>query len=152
MLLAKRKLKLETERLTLRPPTHSDFRGWTTLRSDSADYLIPWEPSWAVDHLTRKSFTNRVYWAQRSINGGTALPLFLIGFAAVGFERQRAVRVSRAAIEAALDEGVRARRRLVDRRNRGEKPATAEKNGEHRRGDRARRDRNQLHCLYSIVS
>ncbi len=29
------------------------------------------------DHLTRKAFSNRVYWAQRSINGGTALPLFL---------------------------------------------------------------------------
>ena len=78
MLLAKRKLKLETERLSLRPPTHSDFRAWTTLRRDSADFLTPWEPSWAVDHLTRKSFTNRVYWAQRSISNGTALPLFLI--------------------------------------------------------------------------
>jgi len=32
MLLTKRKLKIETERLTLRPPNHSDFRAWTTLR------------------------------------------------------------------------------------------------------------------------
>lgn len=77
MLLAKRKLKLETERLTLRPPTHSDFRAWTALRRESADFLIPWEPSWATDHLTRKSFTNRVYWAQRSVSNGTAMPLFL---------------------------------------------------------------------------
>ena len=29
------------------------------------------------DHLTRKAFTNRVYWAQRSITAGSALPLFL---------------------------------------------------------------------------
>lgn len=78
MLLARRKLKLETERLTLRPPVHADFRAWAALRSDSADFLTPWEPSWAADHLTRRSFTNRVYWAQRSVAGGTAVPLFLI--------------------------------------------------------------------------
>jgi len=77
MLLSKRKVRIETERLTLRPPVHSDFRAWSRLRQDSHDYLVPWEPSWAAEHLSRKSFTNRVYWAQRSVNGGTALPLFL---------------------------------------------------------------------------
>jgi ribosomal-protein-alanine N-acetyltransferase len=78
MLLTRRKFKVETERLTLRPPIHSDFRAWTALRVKSAEFLTPWEPSWAEDHLTRKAFTNRVYWAQRSVNGGTSLPLFLI--------------------------------------------------------------------------
>ncbi len=78
MLLARRKLKIETERLTLRPPTHSDFRAWTALRRDSQDFLTRWEPSWALDHLGRKAFTNRVYWAQRSISNGSAVPLFLI--------------------------------------------------------------------------
>lgn len=73
-----RKLRIETERMTLRPPVHSDFRAWTQLRAHSMDYLTPWEPSWAIDHLSRKAFTNRVYWAQRSVSGGTALPLFLI--------------------------------------------------------------------------
>lgn len=78
MLLAKRKLRIETERLTLRPPVHSDFRAWSSLRRESQDFLTPWEPSWAADHLTRKAFTNRVYWAQRSVAGGSAVPLFLI--------------------------------------------------------------------------
>lgn len=77
MLLPRRKLRLETERLTLRPPVHSDFRNWATLRDESAEFLKKWEPTWAQDHLTRKAFTNRVYWAQRSINTGTAVPLFL---------------------------------------------------------------------------
>ncbi|MEY8830296.1 GNAT family N-acetyltransferase [Sedimentitalea sp. XS_ASV28] len=77
MLLAKRKLKLETERLTLRPPGHSDFRDWAAMREDSRDFLVPWEPSWATDHLSRKGFANRVYWAQRSIGNGSAVPLFL---------------------------------------------------------------------------
>lgn len=78
MLGIKRKFRLETERLTLRPPIHADFRAWTALRVASRAYLTPWEPTWAPDHLTRKAFTNRVYWAQRSVSGGTALPLFLL--------------------------------------------------------------------------
>ncbi|MFN3664125.1 GNAT family N-acetyltransferase [Yoonia sp.] len=78
MLGIKRKVRIETERLTLRPPMHNDFRAWVSLRQASADFLVPWEPSWAADHLSRKGFTNRVYWAQRSISHGTALPLFLV--------------------------------------------------------------------------
>jgi len=78
MLRSRRKLRLDTERLVLRPPEHGDFRAWTDLRRDSRDFLKPWEPTWASDHLSRKSFSNRVYWAQKSIANGTALPLFLI--------------------------------------------------------------------------
>ncbi|WP_425037835.1 GNAT family N-acetyltransferase [Primorskyibacter sp. S187A] len=78
MLLSRRKTKLETERLTMRPPMHSDFRAWTGLRAESRDYLTHWEPTWAQDHLSRKSFTNRVYWASRAVSQGSALPLFLI--------------------------------------------------------------------------
>ncbi|MDJ0995581.1 MAG: GNAT family protein [Dinoroseobacter sp.] len=78
MLLTKVAVRIETERMTLRPPQHADFRAWTGLRSESRDFLVKWEPTWSHDHLSRKSFTNRVYWATRSIKSGTALPLFLI--------------------------------------------------------------------------
>jgi ribosomal-protein-alanine N-acetyltransferase len=84
MLFARRKPRLETERLTLRPPQHSDFRDWTALRLESQDYLVPWEPSWSADHLSRRSFSNRVYWAQRAVNQQSALPLFLIRREAIG--------------------------------------------------------------------
>ncbi len=77
MLLSKRKLKIESERLSLRPPTHSDFRDWAALRRESQEFLVPWEPSWAKDHLSRKAFTNRVYWTQRSVANDSAVPLFL---------------------------------------------------------------------------
>jgi ribosomal-protein-alanine N-acetyltransferase len=73
-----RKLRLDTERMILRAPVHGDYRAWADLREESREFLVPWEPTWAPDHLTRKSFTNRVYWAQRSIANGTAVPLFLI--------------------------------------------------------------------------
>ena len=78
MLGLKRRVRVETERLTLRLPEHGDWRPWSALRETSAEFLIPWEPVWATDHLSRKSFTNRVYWAQRASRNGTALPLFLI--------------------------------------------------------------------------
>ncbi|TDL76359.1 N-acetyltransferase [Palleronia sediminis] len=73
-----RTLRIETDRLCLRPPQQSDYRAWSALRRDSAAFLQPWEPTWAPDHLTRKSFTNRVYWAARSIRSEQAIPLFLI--------------------------------------------------------------------------
>lgn len=78
MLGMRRKVRLETERLTLRPPMHGDYKPWADLRQQSRDHLAPWEPTWSTDHLTRKAFTNRVYWAQRSIANGSAVPLFLI--------------------------------------------------------------------------
>lgn len=77
MLGAARRVRIETERMTLRLPQHGDFRAWTGLREQSAPFLTPWEPVWAADHLSRKAFTNRIYWANRSTSQGTALPLLL---------------------------------------------------------------------------
>lgn len=73
-----RRLRLDTDRMILRPPVHGDYRAWAALREESRAFLSAWEPSWAGDHLTRRSFTNRVYWAQRSVANGTAVPLFLL--------------------------------------------------------------------------
>jgi ribosomal-protein-alanine N-acetyltransferase len=78
MLGLKRRPKIETERMTLRLPQHNDWKAWAELRVASAEHLTPWEPVWAEDHLTRKAFTNRVYWAQRAETQGTALPMLLI--------------------------------------------------------------------------
>ncbi len=77
MLSRKRHLRIDTDRLTLRLPRHADFRSWSALRSASRDFLAPWEPAWASDHLSRKAFTNRVYWAHRAISQGSAVPLFI---------------------------------------------------------------------------
>ena len=74
----RRKSRIETERMTLRLPQHGDWQNWASLRQASAEHLIPWEPVRAEDHLSRKAFTNRVYWAARAEAQGTTLPLFLI--------------------------------------------------------------------------
>jgi ribosomal-protein-alanine N-acetyltransferase len=73
-----RRVRIESERMTLRLPQHADFRPWAALREASREFLTPWEPLWASDHLGRKAFTNRVYWANRATSQGTALPLMLI--------------------------------------------------------------------------
>ncbi len=78
MRMFRRKIRIETERLTLRLPLHGDFRNWSELRGNSQEFLTPWDPVWANDALSRKAFTNRVYWAARAQSAGTALPLFLI--------------------------------------------------------------------------
>lgn len=78
MFMRRRPVRLETERTVLRLPAHSDYNAWTALRIESRDFLTPWEPVWSADHLSRKSFTNRVYWAARASKGGTALPLFVL--------------------------------------------------------------------------
>jgi len=85
MALLRRKLRIETERMTLRLPTHSDYRAWATLRGESRDFLTPWDPVWPDDALSRKAFTNRVYWAARAETAGTAMPLFLIRRADAAF-------------------------------------------------------------------
>jgi len=76
--IASRRIRIETERMTLRLPQHNDWRSWASLREESAAFLTPWEPTWSTDHLSRRAFTNRVYWATRATGQGTALPLLMI--------------------------------------------------------------------------
>lgn len=77
MLGFRRKPVIHTARLTMRLPTHADFRPWSALRAASAEFLIPWEPTWSDDHLTRRAFTNRVQWSSRVEATGAGLPMFI---------------------------------------------------------------------------
>lgn len=78
MLGLRRRTVIETPRLTLRLPQHGDYRDWASLREASVGFLAPWEPTWAPDHLSRRSFANRVAWASRAEAQGQALPVFLV--------------------------------------------------------------------------
>lgn len=71
------KLHLDSERLVLRLPQHSDYRPWSDLRRASTGFLTPWEPTWSDDHLSRRAFLSRVSWAARCHRLDTALPLFI---------------------------------------------------------------------------
>lgn len=47
-------------KVTLRVPDMADFEGWARLRGASRDFLVPWEPAWPPDDLTRPAFRRRV--------------------------------------------------------------------------------------------
>jgi ribosomal-protein-alanine N-acetyltransferase len=46
--------------IVLRPPVISDFEAWAALRSASRDHLMPFEPQWSRDELTRSAFRRRL--------------------------------------------------------------------------------------------
>lgn len=49
----------------LRAPAMADYPAWAELRTLSRDHLMPWEPLWSRDELTRFSFRRRVRHYQR---------------------------------------------------------------------------------------
>jgi ribosomal-protein-alanine N-acetyltransferase len=51
---------LDGEGVTLRLPQVHDFDEWAELRAASRDFLVPWEPTWPVDDLTRGAFRRRL--------------------------------------------------------------------------------------------
>jgi len=71
-------IAIATERLTLRLPRVQDHVAWVNLRRESTMFLKPWEPEKSGDQTTRRAFRNRVYWAERAVDQGRALPLFLV--------------------------------------------------------------------------
>jgi ribosomal-protein-alanine N-acetyltransferase len=75
--MGRNRVQIVSERMRLRPLEQADFQNWCVLRRESMAFLQPWEPTWATDHLSRRGFSNRVHWSRRSIDAGTALPLFL---------------------------------------------------------------------------
>jgi ribosomal-protein-alanine N-acetyltransferase len=46
--------------VTLRWPDAGDFPAWARLREVSRSFLVPWEPAWPADDLTRSAFRRRL--------------------------------------------------------------------------------------------
>lgn len=53
-------LRLEAQRLYLRPMHERDWRAWAELRAQSRAFLEPWEPTWPSDALTRAMYRRRL--------------------------------------------------------------------------------------------
>ncbi len=52
--------RLLADRVYLRLPHVSDWQEWARLRRESRAFLVPWEPAWAPDALSRSSFRRRL--------------------------------------------------------------------------------------------
>jgi len=44
----------------LRTPQMAHFEEWAALRAASRDFLVPWEPTWPADDLSRSAFRRRI--------------------------------------------------------------------------------------------
>lgn len=55
-----RGFQLDSGRVRLRPLKQADWQEWAALREESRDFLVPWEPTWPFDALTRSAFRRRV--------------------------------------------------------------------------------------------
>ena len=68
---------LQGAKTMLRIPQMSDYEMWAQLRERNRAFLMPWEPVWPHDDLTRTAFRMRIkrYW--RDIEDDLAYPFFV---------------------------------------------------------------------------
>lgn len=68
---------LDSHRLYLRTPVAADYVPWAELRAASRERLVPWEPAWSRDELTRSAFRRRLRHYQRDLRDETGYALFI---------------------------------------------------------------------------
>jgi ribosomal-protein-alanine N-acetyltransferase len=73
-------LRVEGEKVFLRPPRALDYGAWSDLRRRSRAFLQPWEPTWPTDDLSRSAFRRRLAAYQRDADLG-------VGYAFLVFRR-----------------------------------------------------------------
>lgn len=69
---------LRSGRIYLRPPVAADYEDWAALRQESRDFLVPWEPAWTEDGLSRAAYRRRMkrYALERRTGSGCAFLIF----------------------------------------------------------------------------
>lgn len=70
-------LRVPGLKIYLRPPADSDFPQWVELRQKSRDFLVPWEPTWPRDALTRGSWRRRLRHYGEEWHEGTSYSFLL---------------------------------------------------------------------------
>ena len=62
----------------LRPPRDSDWKEWAELREVSRDFLVPWEPTWPKDALTRPAYRRRLRHYAEQWRNGSGYSFFIV--------------------------------------------------------------------------
>lgn len=62
----------------LRAPVSSDYATWKKVRLDSQEFLVPWEPKWPENDLTRLGFRRRLKRYERELENKTGATYFLV--------------------------------------------------------------------------
>lgn len=63
--------------VVLRPPQPADYAEWAQLREASRSFLMPWEPTWPADDLTRGAFRRRLRRYAEDQRADLAYPFFV---------------------------------------------------------------------------
>jgi [ribosomal protein S5]-alanine N-acetyltransferase len=69
--------RLEAPGIYLRAPHKNDYKGWAEVRGASRDWLVPWEPQWRVDELSRACYYWRLQGWRHDAKLGLAAPFFI---------------------------------------------------------------------------
>lgn len=79
--LSQETLVVKGARVYMRPPGMGDYAGWAELRASSREHLVPWEPQWTRDELSRSAFRRRLRHYQREQRDdlGYAFFIYLLG-------------------------------------------------------------------------
>ena len=64
--------------LDLRYPRVADYPVWSKLRAESREFLMPWEPVWADDELSRGAFRRRIKRYQKESRLDSAYVFFVM--------------------------------------------------------------------------
>ena len=67
------------ERVRLRAPRPGDWASWAQVRAESREFLVPWEPTWPADALTRTDFRRRLRRYHRDAREETGYAFFILG-------------------------------------------------------------------------
>ena len=54
-----------------------DFDEWAALRAESRPFLVPWEPTWPADDLTKSAFRRRLRRQAEEVERDEAYPFFI---------------------------------------------------------------------------
>jgi ribosomal-protein-alanine N-acetyltransferase len=68
---------IEGNGITLRMPQAADFEEWASLRERSRSFLVPWEPTWPADDLTRSAFRRRLRRYAEDVRSDQAYAFFV---------------------------------------------------------------------------
>src|SRR4051794_24678888 len=70
-------LTVTSDRVALRLPQMADCEEWAAFGEASREFLVPWEPTWPADDLSRASFRRRLRRYAEDQRGDLACPYFI---------------------------------------------------------------------------
>jgi ribosomal-protein-alanine N-acetyltransferase len=69
--------RIDGGRVYVRPPADYDWQAWAELREASRDFLVPWEPTWPADCLTRTAYRRRLRHYAEEWHSGAGYAFFI---------------------------------------------------------------------------